>query len=98
MDVIAGMEKQAIEKRFLRHVDNRAANVLQRLDADGLKALSLHDRMDWTRFLMLLRLRQPNVVLRLQRESAEHLRNSLAADPGIYESLRAEDDLPTLVE
>jgi Protein of unknown function (DUF4238) len=71
VDAIAGLEKQAIETRFLRYVDNLAARVLQKLDEQGLESLTRDDRMDWVRFLMSLRLRQPNLVLQLRKESAD---------------------------
>ena len=62
MPVVAGMEKQAIEKHFLRHVDNLAARVHRKLDEKGLQALTLEDRSDWVRFLMSLRPSAPSPV------------------------------------
>jgi hypothetical protein len=97
-DKIAGMEKQAVEKRFLRVIDNNATRVRTKLETTGLKSLSIEDRMDWARFLMSLRLRQPSVVEMLKRESTEHLKNTLNDHPEEYEELTTPEDAPTLEE
>jgi hypothetical protein len=94
--VIAGMEKQAIEKQFLKHIDNLGAHVRCKLEDQGLRTLTLDDRVDWARFLMSLRLRQPSIVDMLRQESAEHLRATLATQPEQYEELAGIGDPPTL--
>lgn len=96
LSVVAGMEKQAVERHFLRHVDNRAAIVRRKLHESGLRALSRDERADWVWFLMSLRLRQPQTVLQLRQDSAEHLRETLNAQPEQYEVLAESDDAPTL--
>jgi hypothetical protein len=95
---VAGMDKQAVERQFLRIVDNRAALVLEKLENVGLKALTLDDRMDWARFLMSLRVRQPDVVHQLRTESSEQLEASLTKRPEEYEALAEAKDPPTLLE
>ena len=45
-EVVAGMEKQAIEKKFLMNVDNRGAIVRSKLIDNGLSSLSNEDRVD----------------------------------------------------
>lgn len=95
-DVIAGMDKQAIETRFLRIVDNNAANIRNKLLGQGFKTLTPEDRVDWARFLMSLRLRQPDIVNLLKQESAEHLKATLIAQPEDYEALTTTGDPPTL--
>lgn len=95
---VAGMEKQAVEKHFLRIIDNNAARVRVKLEKDGLKSLTIEDRMDWARFLMSLRLRQPDIVEMLKRESAQHLKATLNDQPEEYEELAAPEDAPTLEE
>ena len=54
--------------------------------------------MDWARFVMSLRLRQPSLVQQLRTESSEHLEASLVVEPDEYEALAGIDDPPTLVE
>lgn len=95
---VAGMEKQAVEKHFLRIIDNNAASVRVKLEKDGLKSLTIEDKMDWARFLMSLRLRQPDKVEMLKRESAQHLKATLNDQPEEYEELAAPEDAPTLEE
>ncbi|BBO69294.1 hypothetical protein DSCA_32240 [Desulfosarcina alkanivorans] len=92
------MEKQAVEKHFLSIIDNNAARIRNKLEKDGLKSLTIEDRMDWARFLMSLRLRQPDIVEMLKRESAQHLKATLNDQPEEYEELAAPEDAPTLEE
>ncbi len=51
--------------------------------------------MDWARFLMSLRLRQPDIVEMLKRESTQYLKATLNEN---YEELAAPEDAPTLEE
>jgi hypothetical protein len=95
---VAGMEKQAVEERFLKIIDNNAARVRVKLERDGLKSLTIEDKMDWARFLMSLRLRQPDIVKVLKWESAQHLKATLNDQPEEYEALAAPEDAPTLEE
>lgn len=97
-DTVAGMDKQAIEKLFLKHVDNNAALVRDKLERQGLKLLNPDDKAHWTRFLMSLRFRQPDVVDMLQREATEHLKASLNEDSETYEELSSDGGPPTLEE
>jgi len=48
------MEKQAVEKLFLKLVDNYAAPVREKLEHQGLKDLTPDDKVHWTRFIMSL--------------------------------------------
>jgi hypothetical protein len=98
MPVVAGMEKQAVEKHLLRRVDDFAARVLRRLITRGLAGLTLDDRCDWARFLMSLRLRQPAIVQQLRTESSEYLEASLIDRPEEYDAIAGIDDPPTLLE
>lgn len=97
-DVVAGMDKQAIEKQFLRHVDNQGALVLQKLLDSGLHSLTSDDRICWARFLMSLRIRQPEIVRMLRDEAAHHLRDALSKQPEQYEELVELKDPPTLID
>ena len=75
-EVVAGMEKQAIEKLFLQRIDNSGARVRGKLEDQGLKSLTEEDRVDWTRFLMSLRFRQPQMVHKIKEESTHLLKSS----------------------
>ena len=97
-DIVVGMEKQAIEKYFLKIIDNNASCVRDKLEDHGLSSLTTENRMDWARFLMSLRLRQPDIVDMLKQESAEHLKKTLNDQPEEYEELAAAEDAPTLEE
>lgn len=93
-DVVAGMEKQAVEKQFLQHVDNYGARVRDKLLENH--KLNHEDRNDWTRFLMSLRLRQPSIVQMLKIDADAHLRATLADRPEIYKELAGLEDPLTL--
>lgn len=95
---VAGMDQQAVEKQFLRQVDNSGAHVRNKLDHDGLHSLTIDERTDWARFLMSLRIRQPDVVQMLRTMAADRLRGTLAAQPELYEELAGLEDPPTLEE
>lgn len=97
-DNVAGMDKQAVEQLFLKHVDNSAALVRDKLEFQGLKHLTTVDKVNWARFLMSLRFRQPDVIDMLQNDATEQLKASLKEDPKIYEELSTDEDLPTLEE
>lgn len=97
-DRIAGMDKHAIEKSFLMVVDNSAAKALKKIHDHGLKLLSSEERQDWTRFLMSLRLRQPEIIQSLVTESANELHRNLSEQPEEYEKLRGENDELSLPE
>ena len=96
MPVVAGMEQQAIEKKFLKIVDNYAALVRNKLENEGLRTLTLEERRHWAIFLMSLRLRQPEIIQFLRSEAANHLKTTLATQPEQYEELAGEDDPLTL--
>lgn len=96
--VVAGMEKQAIEKIFFMQVDNLAARAHQKLVEHGLRSLTTSERSDWVRFLMSLRVRQPDIVQKLKTESSQHLARTLGQQPEEYDEIAQSDDAPTLAE
>ena len=96
--VVAGMEKQAVEKIFFMQVDNLAARAHQKLVEDGLRSLTIDERSDWVRFLMSLRVRQPDIIQNLKTESRDHLEKTLGLQPEEYDEIANSDDVPTLVE
>jgi hypothetical protein len=98
MPIVLGMSQQAVETHVLRQIDNDAARVRTKMVHQGLKSLSISERCDWVRFLMSLRIRQPDMVGKLKTESADHLRQTLASQPEQYEALAQENEMPTLEE
>lgn len=97
-DKIAGMNQHAVEEHFLKHIDNDAAKVRNKLEETGLNSLNPWDRNAWVRFLMSLRIRQPTLVDNLITSSAEHLRKSLASQPEQFEELALNGDPANLVD
>jgi hypothetical protein len=93
---VAGMEQQAIEKHLLRHIDEHAARVRSKLICAGFSGLTYEDKCDWTRFLMSLRLREPQVVQKLRTEASEYLKASLNDNPEVYEAIAGDGYPPTL--
>lgn len=96
--VVAGMEQEAVEKHLLQHIDSLAAGVLRKLTAGGFTGLTPHDRCDWARFLMSLRLRQPSIVQQLRTESSEHLESLLIDKPEEYDADDGMGNPPTLLD
>ncbi len=95
---VAGMKQQAVEKILFRQIDNNAASVRQKLVDQGLRALTRAERSDWVRFLMSLRIRQPDLIREIVADSADGLRASLESQPDEYEAIAGEGYPPTLVE
>ena len=98
LPVVASMEQHAVEKHVLQHVDNLAARVRLKMEVSGLKSLSIDERSDWVRFVVSLRLRQPEMVLHLKNDATTHLRKTLRDSPGEYEALAESGEPPTLEE
>lgn len=97
-EFVAGMERQAIEKQFLRNVDNAGARVHSTLLAEGFRKLGAQDREDWVRFLMSLRVRHPSVVALLKATGEDHLRRSLMESPAEYQAVSDPSQPATLEE
>lgn len=95
---VAGMSQQAVETHVLKRIDNDAAVVRAKMVQQGLKSLSHVERCHWVRFLMSLKVRQPDVVSRFQTQSSDHLHQALSTQPEQYEALATVDDPPTLQE
>ena len=83
---------------LFRQIDNNAASVRQKLVDQGLRALTGAERSDWVRFLMSLRIRQPDLIREIVADSADGLRASLESQPDEYEAIAGEGYPPTLVE
>ena len=65
---------------------------------EGLHALNEEDRINWVRFIMSLRLRQPEIVDEIRQKSSIVLTESLDKDPEEYEELVSDDDPVSLRE
>jgi hypothetical protein len=95
-DMVAGLEKRAIEQHLFGDIDNRGARVLQRMLNNGLKLLTMEDRMDWVTFIMSLRLRQPNIIRDLKQDAESEFKRHLASQPEQYEELVENGDSSSL--
>lgn len=95
---VAGMSRQSIEETFLRVVDSEAAVAMQTLRDSGLREMTREQRICWVRFLMSLRVRQPNLVTQLKLDSSKELGRSLDAKPEEYCVLAKETDSRSLSE
>ena len=98
VDRLGEMDKHDIETKFFQKLDNEAHAVHQKLLAGEIE-LPLKDRKRWTRLIMSLRARQPDVVRYLRDEASTHLVASLADKPAEYEAAAAGITAPpTLTE
>lgn len=91
-------DPQFIEREFMGPlVDEPAANVYHHLCKSTIP-LSDFQRSVWTRFLISLRVRMPDVIERLRTESELELRRSLAEQSEEYNALRGADDPTSMLE
>lgn len=97
-DEIAGMKKHDVETIMLQQVDSEAALVRTKLYDRKLATLDVDERSAWVRFIMSLRIRDPDVVRCLVAESDSELRRSLASNPDEYVQLTTGDDPASLEE
>jgi hypothetical protein len=91
-------DPQFAEREFMGpFIDDPAANVYHRMVGPPAR-LSPTQRSIWTRFLMSLRVRTPEVIDRLRTEAADELRRRLAEQPDHYDALRRPNDPATLLD
>lgn len=95
---VGSIEKNAVEKQFLRRVDGDAAHVLQKMKHQSIVNLDQDDRINWARFLMSLRIRQPDIVSQLRVEASEGLTAALNTEPERYDEIAGVEDPSTLLE
>jgi hypothetical protein len=95
-DEILGMKKDAVEEHLFARIDNEAASVHECLTKRGLRELTPVQRAAWVRFIMSLRLRDPDVIQGLKLEASETLRTSLRDSPEELELQAGEGDFQTL--
>jgi hypothetical protein len=87
-------EAQVIETEFMGpHVDEPASRALKILLSREGSSMTEEMRVEWTRFLMAMRLRDPHSLAEHGTLARNLLRNELLADPQ-YLALRKETDPP----
>ena len=91
--------RNAIETDYMaRAVDGPASEALKVLLAGDTSKLVPPLQSDWTRFLLSLIYRVPHMVKAITEDAERTLRESLAANPEQYDTVRTEAHPPTLVE
>jgi hypothetical protein len=91
-------DPQLVEREFMGPlIDDPAAKVYHHMVTSSAPLSSLQ-RSVWTRFLMSLRVRMPDVIDRLRAEAEDHLRRSLLEQPEEYEAVRGPNDPANLYE
>ncbi|CAG4892216.1 DUF4238 domain-containing protein [Paraburkholderia saeva] len=91
-------DPQFVEREFMGPlIDDPAARVYRRMLASR-DALSDNQRSVWTRFLMSLRVRAPDVIDRLRDDAADELTRRLVEQPDGYDALRGSGDPATLFD
>lgn len=92
----AQQDPQFVEREFMGPlIDDPAARVYAHMLRPG-NQLSAQQRSVWTRFLMSLRVRTPEVIERVRADAADDLRRRLTEQPDEYDALRGADDPATL--
>ena len=97
-DQVAGLEKQHVETNILKHVDNEAAKVLNKILVGGLDSLTKTDNVNWVVFLMSLRVRTPEFVNYLKYDAPEKFKAALIEDPKKYIAKLGDSDPRALAE
>jgi hypothetical protein len=94
----AGIERQAVETKLMRHIDSDAAVVHVKMCETGLRSLTAEERSKWVRFLISLRVRHPEAISALKLDGDIQLRHSLQNDHPEYLASIEPGDPPTMVE
>lgn len=96
---VAEESRHDIETQLFQRIDDDASKVHKKFLDTPIADLSEHDRSDWARFLMSLRMRQPKIVAQIKKWAAEHFRTAPTNDRSEYEIAPAGWlSPPTLVE
>lgn len=91
--------RQDIEKRYFSAlVDKPASLGIKVLISREKEKLTPELRTAWTRFLMAMRLRTPEMVKKISEVALRHLEDNLARDPEGYSAIRKAHDPPTAIE
>jgi hypothetical protein len=93
-------DQQRIETEFLaKIIDHPAGDVLHHMRTAGPgHDLVQSQRIAWTRFLMSLRIRSPEIMAQLNSDASSELRKHLTDVPDEYEEIKGEGDPETLLE
>ena len=95
---VKGIDRQALEKDHLATVDDRAANVLSKMEGAEFSELTEKDCCFWLDFIMLFPWRNPDAISTLNIEGSKHLMASLEEQPEQYDEIAESSDPPTLAE
>ena len=86
-------ETQSIEREFLaKRVDETGARVMRKLLHNSTSKLSQEDRVDWTRFLVSLRVRTPEMVRSIREDGPKIFRTALNERPSEYLDIKNAAD------
>ena len=96
-DRVAGLEKQHVETKILKHVDNDAAIVLSKILTGGLDSLSKTDNLNWVIFLMSLKVRSPESIHNLKYDEPKKFKASFIENPEKY-IVKSGDSDPRALE
>ncbi len=91
-------KKHLLETKFMRQIDQKASDILQKLEVSGLGVLTSEDRLFWATFLISLRQRNPEKVAELAITSQDVMRDILNNLRDTYPSRRTADDPATFDE
>ena len=97
-DPLGKRYRHDIEELVFKQVDNDAAIVRSKIINGGLKKLTVEDRRIWVRFLISLRLRQPDLIAHLKKDAEISLRADLQDVPASYEEMCIEAGLDPSLE
>jgi hypothetical protein len=90
---------QVLERRFMKAVDQRASDTVERLlDGSNLSILTIDQRSAWSRFIMSLFQRTPEKISWIARIVAQLYNERLSEVEADYEAFREPSDPPTFVE
>ena len=95
---VAGIDKQAVETRFLQQLDDSAAKVLHKLTTTGFSDLTKEDPVSWVCFILSLLSRSPDSIALIQEVGHAHLNASLIDKPEEYDAIANASDPPTLTD
>jgi hypothetical protein len=87
-----------LETKFFKRTDEIADKVLSRLLSGDLNIYEPKQRSGWSRFLVSLQLRHPDVVVDLRKDIARMLTESDEALETSYQKIRNASDPPTFKE
>ncbi len=99
-DGIRPERRQAVEKEFIAPVvDEPASRAIKILIDRAPERLTAQTRVDWTRFLMAMRLRDPHTLAQITALAQDVLKTNLSKpDDKGYLAAKAEKDPATLYE